>query len=466
MTCPAHTTKYSSTGVRIPRDINPIWRDWALTQRLVRVILTLSQIAGTPHPFSGKISDENAQDLRRAANVITRIERRLGSKIAIFVAMILVAVSPALTNPTYAQNAPTATLVARAVLPAESYADGPSCGAALSAQNKVINGIKLPFPSQPMGSFTAVVPGAYTGTWQFLTSADNIVDCQMRVNLLTIDWRTNGSGGGAASPGEWWTLVDTKNLVPIVTAKNRILTGADFSLAGLVRAADGTFWAGDAHNSLLLHFATSGTSATIQGKVQLANMPQGTLQGLGMSPDGKSFLVASKAGNGLTVQLLQAPNGAPTGTSMTYPLDAPDDNVRGWVMINTTEALVVEQDGGQNEQAQIKRVYLVDLSKATNGGSATKTLLADLLNISDPGNLGTDPTFNAPAGASGLSNPFKFAYQDIGAIYPVDDHTLLLANNNLFPIGTGRVPNKPADTELIQIQVAPLPDLQLKFTQK
>jgi hypothetical protein len=231
----------------------------------------------------------------------------------------------------------------------------------------------------------------------------------------------------------------------------------------LVRATDGTFWAGDSHRGLLLHFSTGGTSATIQGKpLPLANMSQGALQGFGMTPDGKTFLIAARASNGLTIQLLQAPNGALAGSPIAYPLDSPDDNVRGWVMINGTQALVVEQDNKQNEQAQIKRVYLVDLSKVSSG-TVTKTLLADLLTIDDPNNLGTDPVFNAPANAYGLSNPFKFPFQEIDSIYLVDDHTLLIANNNLFPSGTGRVPNQPADTELIQIQIAPLLNVQLKF---
>src|SRR5579863_8355381 len=83
---------------------------------------------------------------------------------------ILLTASPALSNPVWAQaTPPQVTLVARAVLPAESYADGPQSGAALAAQAKQINGIDLPFPNQPVSSFTGIIPGQYTDTWWFLS---------------------------------------------------------------------------------------------------------------------------------------------------------------------------------------------------------------------------------------------------------------------------------------------------------
>ncbi|MHB8626980.1 MAG: esterase-like activity of phytase family protein [Aggregatilineales bacterium] len=384
--------------------------------------------------------------------MITPIGRMAGIRLVVLAMAILLAASPALTKPAHAQTAPQVTLIARAILPAESYADGPPSGAALEVPDKTINGIKLPFSSQPVGSFTGVIPGTYKTTWQFLSGyafgARAVSgDYLMRVNLLTIDWRANGTGGGSASPGEWLTLTDPKKLVSIAKPdKDRTLTGGNFLLYGLVRAPDGSLWAGDVHTGALLHFSADGK---IQKSLPLPNMPDGALQGIGLTPDGQTFLVASRANNAVTIQLLQAPTGTPKGNPLAYPLDAPGDSVRGWVMINATQALVVEQDNQQNEQAQIKRVYLVTLN-----GTVTKTLLADLLNISDPNNLGTDPAFNPTGNEYGLSNPFKFPFQEIDSVYPINDQTLLIANNNQFPTGTGRVAGKPADTELIQIKLA------------
>ena len=376
---------------------------------------------------------------------------------------ILLAASPALTNPVRAQNAPTVTLIARAMLPADSYADGPPSGAALDAPNKTINGIKWPFPSQPVSGFTGVTLGTYKTTWQFLSgyafgSRAVSGDYQMRVNLLTIDWRTPGNGSCVASPGEWLTLTDTNNKISTLAGNNRTLTGGNFLLYGLVRALDGSLWAGDVHNGTLLNFSADGK---IQKTISLPNMPDGALQGIGLTPDGQTFVIASRANNAVSIQLMQA-NGAPKGNPLSYSLDSPDDSVRGWVMVNATQALVIEQDNQQNEQAQIKRVYLVTLN-----GTVTKTLLADLLNISDPNNLGTDPVCNPTGNEYGVSNPFKFPFQEIDSVYPVNDQTLLIANNNLFPSGTGRIAGKPADTEIIQIQLASKLTFQpLNFAQK
>ncbi len=385
-------------------------------------------------------------------------------------------VSSALINPVQAQgNAPVVTLVARAILPAASYTDGPPCGAALAAQSKQINGVKLPFPSQPVSSFTGVVPGTYKTTWQFLsgyTLGSSAVsgDCLMRVNLLNIDWRIPGAGGnvgsGVASPGDLLTLTDPKKVVSITKPDaNRTLTGGDFLLYGLARAADGSMWAGDTSNGTLLHFGADGK--ILAKPIQLANTSPGALQGMGLTPDGQTLVVASRTNSGVTIQLLQASNGSAKGSPLAYPqLDSPNDTVRGWVMINATQALVIEQDNGQNEQALIKRVYLVTLN-----GTVSKTLLADLLNIADPNNLGNDPVFN-PTTEYGLGDPnnnipFKFPYQEIDSIYPVDDQTLLIANNNLFPTGTGRIAGKPADTEFIQIKLASKLTFQpVNFAQK
>jgi hypothetical protein len=38
-----------------------------------------------------------------------------------------------------------------------------------------------------------------------------------------------------------------------------VLTGADFDVESIVRAADGTYWIGDEFGPFLLHFSATGT---------------------------------------------------------------------------------------------------------------------------------------------------------------------------------------------------------------
>ncbi len=119
------------------------------------------------------------------------------------------------TDAAKAQGAPSVTLVGRAIMAAESYADGPPSGAAIAAA-KVINGVHVPFYNQPVGSISSVIRGAYKGTWLLLSnhgfdsSADS-ADYLLRLYTVELDWRTASSGTGAISLLDWLTLSDARS---------------------------------------------------------------------------------------------------------------------------------------------------------------------------------------------------------------------------------------------------------------
>ena len=74
-----------------------------------------------------------------------------------------------------------------------------------------------------------------------------------------------------------------------------------------------------------------------------------------------------------------------------------------------------------------KKLYLVDLSGVANGGMVTKTELVDLMNIADPHDLNSDGTV-----------VYTMPYVTIENVLVLNDHTLLVVNDNNFPYGGGR----------------------------
>jgi glycerophosphoryl diester phosphodiesterase len=377
---------------------------------------------------------------------------------------------PSYAKASQAQAAAGASLSLRAILPAETYTDGPPSGAALTPK-KTINGIKVPFTSQPAGGFTGIARGTYKNTWLLLTgrgfdSKANSGDLLLRMILVDVGWRkTDGSGDGTVNLGDWITLADPHKLISAgiknSASSTRLLSNGDYTLAGVGRASDNkTLWTIDSAGNLL-HFGNDGI--LIEAPHPIAGIADGAVQDIGIFPDGQSLLVASNAGGKIVVQAYTLA-GAVKGGALSYSLDAATDQTRGWMLINDHQALVIEQDNQQNADAKIKRVYLADLSNAP-GGVITKTLLVDLLKIDDPHNIGTDKAFGATANQFGLA-PFSYPYQTISGVYPFDSKTLLLVNDNHFPFGTGRDPSKAAPTELIGVSLPNALDVQLKDTQQ
>jgi len=396
--------------------------------------------------------------------------RRIGFIIAGGLACLSLAFGfiPSYAKTNQAQSAGP-SLSMRAILPAETYTDGPPSGAALAAR-KTINGIKVPFTAQAAGSFSGIARGMYKNTWLLLTgdgfdSKANSADLQLRNILVDVSWRkTDGTGDGTVNLGDWITLSDPNKHISTPIKNNaipsRLLSNGDFTLLGIGRSSDNqTLWTVDSAANLM-HFGNDGILIDIHPLAGLAN---GSVQDIGIFPDGQSLLVALRMADKIIVQAYTLA-GATKGSPWSYPLDGSADQTRGWMLINDHQALVIEQDGGQNADAKVKRIYLADLSNAP-GGVITKTLLVDLLKIDDPHNLGTDKAFGATANQFGLT-PFSYPYQTISSVYPFDSKTLIVINDNHFPFGTGRDPSKASPTELIGVSLPNALDVQLKNTQQ
>lgn len=160
----------------------------------------------------------------------------------------------------------TPTLTGRAILPAATFADGPTSGTAIGAGP--INGQTVPFVNQqPVQGFSAVLDNK-NGTFLAMSdngfgSFENSADYHLRVYTLRPDFKTKtrNTGGSIAVEG-FFELHDPDRKIPFAITNHfstrRILTGADFDIESFQRVQDGTFWFGDEFGPFLLHTDASG----------------------------------------------------------------------------------------------------------------------------------------------------------------------------------------------------------------
>jgi len=90
-----------------------------------------------------------------------------------------------------------------------------------------------------------------------------------------------------------------------------------------------------------------------------------------------------------------------------------------------------------------------DLDVLDDQGFLRKELVCDLLHIADPRGISS-----AEPGALGLGDPFSFPFVTPECLLILDARTLLVANDNNYPMSTGRrPPDTPDDSEFIQLSL-------------
>jgi hypothetical protein len=204
-------------------------------------------------------------------------------------------------------------LVGRAVLPADTFAPGPTSGQLVTGNT---NGRTVPFEAkQPVQGFSAVLPGSRPGT--FLVMPDNGFgakanspdfvlrfygvqpDFKTRAggtgNVLSVNVKTGAVLGTEFTSDSYIQLNDGDSQVgfPIVADQSvypgssipidaqiqtgRQLTGGDFDIESFRKTADGTFWFGDEFGPFLFNVDAAGK--LLGAPIQLPNFV-----GLGGAP--------------------------------------------------------------------------------------------------------------------------------------------------------------------------------------
>lgn len=418
-----------------------------------------------------------------------------GFVLLLLTATLFAAAAPA-TLPAAANDTPYVRLIARAVLPADSFAAGPPTGFAITGNT---NGRTVPFASHPVQGISAVIP-----TWNgWLALSDNGYGARGNSADYRLRWYAVGPdfNAGTVAVRGYTELSDPARLVPfpIVNAdSDRVLTGTDFDPESFRQAPDGTFWIGEEFGPYLLHVDAQGRlidppiatpvpaplrpfarGLTIvrspehpdllglpdaDARRAAANLPSSRgFEGMALNSSGtrlypmlEGALTDDPVRTRLLLQEFDLATEAYTGRFWFYPMEAAGNAIGDLTAVNDDQFLVIERDGGEGPTARFKRIYLIDLRAVGEGGVLQKTLLADLMQIDDPEGITT-----AEEGAIGLGDVFKFPFVTIESVYPVGARTLLVINDNNYPFSSGRRPGRaPDDNEFILIRLPEALDLE------
>lgn len=270
--------------------------------------------------------------------------------------------------------------------------------------------------------------------------------------------------------------------------QNRLLTGADFDPESFQQAADGSYWFGDEFGPFLLHTDAKGTllqppiptpnpldqisvvrspdhpdfvTLPEPDRVKAANLPRSRgFEGMALSVDGTKLypllegaIATDPDPRRLFMLEFDLRQQRYTGNRYRYRLEDPKHAIGDLVAINADEFLVIERDSGSGNAnnpafktpAQFKRIYKINIRHTDTAGFVAKEWVADLLSIRDSRNLG---------GMGTQAGIFTFPFVTIENALPLNAQTLLVINDNNYPLSAGRIPNAPDATEIIQIRLS------------
>lgn len=367
-----------------------------------------------------------------------------------------------------------ATLTAYAMLPADSFAPGPTSGQFIEPGN----GRQPPFEDkQPVQGFSAVIKDE-NGSFIVLSDngfgqRNNSSDYILSIYHIKPDFRTANGGTGSIRVREITQLSDPAHHLPYPAVRkgDRLLTGADLDPESFRKVADGSYWLGEEFNPSLLHFGADGTLLAAPFKLaglssvdnpagEPATLPRSRgFEGMAISPDGKwlyPMLEGALEGTGpglniytFDVEKQQYLNPHASQPSARYRLDEGATAIGDFTMYSKTAGLIIERDSLEGNAALLKKIYKVDFEQLDTDGFLVKTLVADLLDINDPNDLNRDSNLQ-----------FSFPFWTIEGLVVINRTTLGITNDNNYPLGQARDNSgtQPDNNEFIFIKVKPLWD--------
>jgi hypothetical protein len=355
------------------------------------------------------------------------------------------------------------------------------------------------------GSFTALpdngygskanssdyIIGVYDATVDFKTSGDGTNTPGSIQNLKFIPFNDslgllrNGRGIDLAITADLVNYrtgngfgVDSGAAVDLSIVRGRLLTGYDFDVESIARAADGTLWVGEEFGPYILHFDAAGTLIDEPAAHPFLRSPSNPLviavPGTETQASSRGF--ESLALNEAKDKLYAVPEAAPLSdtlravpgdervvemfefdlatrsyTGVTHKYQKEGAAVGNAIVIGDVanvggnKYVLIERDNFFGPAAVIKRLYLVDLDVTNEAGILEKLLLVDLLDISDPRDIG--------GALEGVTDPesFSFPFNSIEAVLQLGDSSLGVAIDNNYPGDSGRRAGIPDDIEVIRI---------------
>lgn len=397
------------------------------------------------------------------------------------------------------------TLEGWALMPANTFADGPTSGQFAGAG---AGGNALPLVNlQPVQGFSGVLAGGVAGSFRVMTdngfgAIGNSADALLRVYGVRPDFKTASGGTGTVSATDYLsgtasggfgsasriTLADPDRKLgftiqadlthyynnaanPLVHASikaGRLLTGADFDTESMRQDKNGNLWFGDEFGPFLVK--TDATGKVLRREIPLPGVlsPQnpylgagtanlggsGGFEGMAINPAGdKLYTLLEKTVTGdpaksLRINEFSIDSEAYTANSFLYKLADAGTAIGDMTAINDHEFLVIERNGGTaTSGTPFKKIFRINLAQVDSAGFVAKTELVDLMNIADPLDLNGDG-----------STTFTFPFVTIEDLLVLDANTLLVINDNNYP-GTGGRGAFSDNTEFLKISLAqPIPE--------
>ena len=384
----------------------------------------------------------------------------------------------AATAPAAESNSEPA-LLARAIYPASQYQPGPPSGAFITADN----GVTVPFPSQPLPGFSAVLDAKDGTFWAMPDNGygakNNSGDFLLRLYRVRPDFKTANGGSGTIAVLGFAQLRDPDNRIPFALFRtDRLLTGADFDLESARISKDGTLWFGEEFGPFILHTDATGkvleapfALPNVQSPANpfLANPAAATLpgsrgfEGMALSVDGKTLypvlegaLIGESDPRRRIINEFDIGTRSYTARKWQYHVDAafPNALISDFAALDEHRFVLIERDGFQGAQAEQKKVYLVDLRRTGPDGFLEKRLVLDLLTIPDPDGI----SLPARPGEFGVGSLFSFPLESVESLAVLNGERILIANDNNYPSNDGRWigRDRPDDIEMIVVRVPAL----------
>jgi hypothetical protein len=366
------------------------------------------------------------------------------------------------------------TLEGRAVLPARTFAAGPTSGTLLGAAP--INGVLPPFPGQPVQGFSAVLDAGHGRYWAMPDNGygaeENSKDFLLRMYLVEPDFATARGGSGTIAVGRHISLRDPDGHVPFALERSdRLLTGGDFDIESVREDRHGDLWFGDEFGPYLLH--TDGDGRLLEPPIELDGVaspqnppvapfnPNPTLrrsqgfEGMALGTDGETLypmlegaLIADPDQRRRLILEFDPDERGYTGRTWQYRMEDAANAIGDFTQVDRHRFVVIERDNLQGAAAAFKKLYLVDFRALDADGFLLKREIADLLHIDPDGvPLGAKP------GDVGLGSEYAFPFQTIEDVLPIGGNRLLVLCDNNFPFSNGRNPAEPDPNEAIVIDV-------------
>lgn len=395
------------------------------------------------------------------------------------------------------------TLIGWALMPAATFADGPTSGQ-FAGPNPYGSNPPPYVDRQPVQGFSAVLQGPVAGTFRVMTdngfgAQNNSADTLLRVYTVKPDFRTARGGSGTVSAANYLTgtpiasfsspsriaLNDANRKLELTIQADldhyyddpakpavdsdirygRLLTGADLDIESMRQDRHCNLWFGDEFGPYLIKTDVSGT--VLRSEIPLpgvyspqhkdvaagtatANLPRsGGFEGMAINRSGDKLYtlleqpVAGDPPKTLRINEFDIDSESYTGVSYLYPLEAAGTAIGDMTAIDDDRFIVIERNGATaTSGTPFKKLFVIDTSAAGNGGVVAKTELVDLMHVADPDDLNRDG-----------KTIFTFPYTTIEDVLILDERTLLVINDNNFPYGGGRVLASD-DTELLKIRLA------------